>query len=153
VPTPTPEKHLPNFGWLRPGRVAAMGCPHPRDWPLVAATGVRAVLSLTERAPPDLASLGIRSRHEPIADFAPPSPEALERCVTWIDEQVEAGCAVAVHCAAGLGRTGTILAAWLVKQGEDPDRAIAAVRRARPGSVETREQVEAVRAFARRAER
>jgi atypical dual specificity phosphatase len=57
---------------------------------------------------------------------------------------------VAVHCAAGLGRTGTVLAAYLVARGEEPRAALARVRDLRPGSVETADQERAVEAYARR---
>ena len=66
-----------------------------------------------------------------------------------IESAHEAGRPVAVHCAAGLGRTGTVMAAWLVTQGLDADAAIARIRELRPGSIETDEQEEAVRDFAR----
>ena len=49
---------------------------------------------------------------------------------------------------AGIGRTGTVLAAWLTRQGLDPDEAIRVLREMRPGSVETGGQVDAVRRFA-----
>jgi protein-tyrosine phosphatase len=57
---------------------------------------------------------------------------------------------VAVHCFAGVGRTGTVLAAWMVAQGMEPDAAIEELRALRPGSVETRGQADAVRRFAQR---
>jgi atypical dual specificity phosphatase len=57
---------------------------------------------------------------------------------------------VAVHCGAGLGRTGVILACWFVSKNLSVKNAIARVRRLRPGSIETESQEEAVAEFARR---
>ena len=46
----------------------------------------------------------------------------------------------AMHCYAGLGRTGTVAARLLVEHGMAPAEAIALVRKIRPGSIETDEQ-------------
>ncbi len=74
--------------------------------------------------------------------------ELLERGVAVIADALAAGRRVAVHCAGGRGRTGTLLACYLVHQGLDPAAAIARVREVRPGAVETRAQVAAVEAYA-----
>jgi len=57
---------------------------------------------------------------------------------------------VCARCGAGLGRTGTLLAAYFVTQGDSADEAIARVRAGRPGSVETLQQEQAVHEFSRR---
>jgi len=56
---------------------------------------------------------------------------------------------VAVHCGAGLGRTGTVLACYLVSKGATADAALASVRSRRPGSIETPGQEAVVAAYER----
>lgn len=55
---------------------------------------------------------------------------------------------VGVHCAMGCGRTGTILACYLVaKEGYSADDAITETRKRRRNSIETRKQEQAVRDY------
>jgi len=54
--------------------------------------------------------------------------------------RLAAGESVLVHCRAGLGRTGLVVARLLIEAGMPPAQAISVVREARPGAVETRSQ-------------
>lgn len=140
---------LPSFSWVLPRRLAGMAYPYRGTGPLLRRAGVVAVLSLTEEAPEDdLVEAGLRVRREPIADFGAPSEGVLARCVDFVTQRWREEQAVVVHCLAGRGRTGTVLAACLVADGLGADEAIATVRRLRPGSIETRAQEASVRAFA-----
>ena len=141
---------LPNFGWVLPRRLAGMARPRPGTAEHLKDAGVAAVLTLTESPPlPELAASGLDVRHEPIADFAAPDVETLTRCVAFAQEVMAGGKALVVHCHAGYGRTGTVIAATLVAEGLSPEEAIDLVRSLRPGSLETYEQEEVVRRFAK----
>jgi len=142
------------FDWLIPDQLAA--CVDPVAGVQAAehlrVGGVTLLVNLYERPdPPELlASLGAETLHLPVHNSDAPTQAQLDHGVRAIEEALAAGRKVAVHCGAGLGRSGTLLAAYLVAQGQGAEDAISQVRAARPGSIETLEQENAVREFERR---
>ena len=159
-------KHLkkttmtPNFSWLMPDTIAGSGqiggwYPESKQvllsdlWEL-RELGVGAVVSLTERplAPSSLTAVGMDYLHLPIPDMSPPSLKEIEAFLAFSTVCIEKGKPVLVHCGAGLGRTGTMLACYLVERGHEPATAIYKVRAERPGSIETHEQEMAIFQYA-----
>lgn len=137
------------FTWIVEGQVAAMPMPWPEEVRRLPEAGIGGVLSLTERVPDGLPHPELEHLHLPVRDFHAPTREQLERASEFIDSVLAQGKGVAVHCTAGLGRTGTVVAGWMIHRGSGVREAIAAVRRRRPGSVETRAQEQALVEFAR----
>jgi atypical dual specificity phosphatase len=141
------------FSWIDRPLLAALARPNaPEDFQWLREQGIELLLSLTEDRPRrDWAEdAGLLVFHEPLEDMEPPTQEQLDRCVSVITKALDRKMPVAVHCGAGLGRTGVVLAAYLVSRGLTAANAIARVRRLRPHSIETEEQAEAVEHYARR---
>jgi len=140
------------FSWVEKPLVAALARPSsPEDFAWLRQAGIQVLLSLTEDRPrkdwAEEASLLVF--HEPLEDMEAPTQEQLERAVSAIERAIAQRMPVAVHCGAGLGRTGVVLAAYFVSKGMSAANAVARIRRLRPGSIETEEQVLAVEEFAR----
>lgn len=115
----------------------------------LVAEGIGAVVSLSEE-PLDrvaIAQRGLRYLHLPVADMTAPSVEEVDGAIGFIARARDDGLPAAVHCRAGLGRTGTLLACWLVSQGRGPADAVGEIRQLRPGSIETRDQERVVHAY------
>jgi atypical dual specificity phosphatase len=136
------------FRWIVPGVLA--GCPQPGvvapieyDLDLLGAAGITHLITLTERdLPQDLLRIhGLANTHLPIFDREAPSTGQMQMLLVRMQRLLQAGEVLAVHCLAGLGRTGLVLAAWLVRDGGlSAATAIERLRRVDPAYVQTEVQ-------------
>ena len=140
------------FSWIDEPLLAACAWPEGSEqlaW--LRSQGVDILVTLTEEPLPRtwIDSAGLMSVHIPIPDMDVPAEEQLEEVMSVIEKAQTSGMGVAIHCLAGRGRTGTVLAAYFVDRGMSARDAIAKVRDLRPGSIEVPEQEDAIRAFER----
>jgi protein-tyrosine phosphatase len=67
--------------------------------------------------------------HLPIPDENSPDLEDVKKALAWIDDIINQGQKVLVHCRFGIGRTGTFVIAYLLKNGFSLDDALEKMER------------------------
>ena len=94
----------------------------------------------------------------PIGDFGLPTPDMMNAILDRLEESLQAGRKVYLHCWGGIGRTGTTVGCYLVRQGKTAEEALEQLAawwrgvpksRYHPYSPETGDQVNFVRTWAK----
>ena len=141
---------LDNFSWIVRGKIA--GSSLPKDdvhFDFLKLEGIEVIINLTARATADKYKDRFELYHLEIPDFGTPDFKLVNKF--WeIYKKAEANNkAVVVHCFAGCGRTGIILACWALLNGKKTtaEEAIAYIRTMRPCSIETKEQEEFINKY------
>lgn len=132
--------HRPtNFSWILPGMLAGSGIPTTKsEFEWLLNQGVKSVVTMTEESLPKSWAQNVQYKHTPTPDMTAPTPEDIDKTVDFIHQSISARKPVMVHCAAGLGRAGTILACYLIKyKGCDAQQAITNIRERRHGSIQS----------------
>ena len=137
-----------NFSWIIEGKLAGCGLPvtyYEFEWLL--QNGIKSIVTVREVPLPSEWFNGsdIDYMHLQVEDFGAPAIEELDDAINFIDHQISMGKPAMVHCAAGKGRTGAVLAAYLVKKENlTAEQAIEKLRGMRPGSVQSVPQETAI---------
>ena len=137
-----------NFSWILEGALAASHGPvSQRDLMYLKLQEVK-VVSRMESDTISGEGMDLADLFEPVEDGQPPSIEQIVRMNHFIEAQIETWeHPVVVTCYAGMGRTGTVLACYMVYVGYEPTAAIEYIRRHRPGSIQTAVQEAAVHEY------
>jgi atypical dual specificity phosphatase len=130
-----------NFSWVIEDKLAGSGLPvTENEFKWVVDKGIKSIVTVREVPLPSEWFDGgdIDYLHLRVEDFGAPTVEEMDEVVNFIDKTISSGRAVLVHCAAGKGRTGAVLAAYIVKkQNLTAKHAIQKIRIMRPGSVQS----------------
>jgi atypical dual specificity phosphatase len=148
-----------NLWWVVPGVLGGMPMPyvHPMrrlnmggtieayedELPLIYKEGVRAFVCLLN-IPNDAVvfqTAGFDFKYIPIRDGQSPTLEQANEFIVFVEQERWRSKPVIAYCEAGLGRTGTMLAVYLMHNGKTAKEAINAVRAVEPAAIETKQQL------------
>ena len=135
------------FLWVIPGKLAGAAMPGvvddiDHDLALLKRVGITALITLTERdlEQEPLQRHGLKNVHLPVYDREAPSLGQIQMLLKRMEILIGRGEVLAVHCLGGLGRTGTVLTAWLIREGLTAEEALRRVRLLDPRYVQSKEQ-------------
>ncbi len=152
----TAEHHgpIPDSYWVSERRLIAGEYPGAREdeearhkLRRIVDAGVTFFVDLTEEEERDLRPYApfldeeavVRQRtviHQrmPVRDLGTPTAEEMRQILDTIDEALENGHIVYVHCWGGVGRTGTVAGCWLARHGMTGKEALDEIARRRKGT-------------------
>jgi atypical dual specificity phosphatase len=142
-----------NFSWVIKGKLAGSARPENETqlrW--LRDKGIRALVCLNKERPLDdrqVRELGFEYLFLPVKDFTAPTQDDMIEFVRFAREMIGHDMPVVVCCGAGIGRTGTMLAAYLVSLCFSPEEAFNKVEEIRGVGVESHSQREAIFEYAR----
>jgi atypical dual specificity phosphatase len=130
-----------NFSWVTEGKLAGSGLPvNEEEFKWLIDKGIMSIVTVREVPLHSKWFDGseIDYLHLAVEDYGAPSVEVMDEAVDYIYKKISSGKPVLVHCAAGKGRTGAVLAAYLIKKENfTAEQAIEKIRIMRPGSVQS----------------
>jgi len=142
-----------NFSWVIDDKLAGSRGPRSKqDLASLKQHGLGALVRLVEPdeawvTTKDVNEAGLEDYNEPVRDFTAPTQAQIDKIIAYIDSHLEHGVSVGVSCNAGIGRSGVILACYLVHMGVSARDALELVRGKRGRGPEVPEQIAAIQDY------
>jgi protein-tyrosine phosphatase len=129
----------PGAYWVRPGLIAGrFPARGSTELSALLAAGVTRFIDLTEAGELPAYTLdlpaGVDHQRMPIQDFTVPPPQRMEEILKALAVGLAGGRTIYLHCHGGIGRTGTVVGCYLVRQGMTGAEALLEIHRLRLGA-------------------
>ena len=146
-----PNKSSP-FTWIVRNKLAASWWPDPPVFKIYIKKGISVIINCSEFDNKKDIPEGFHYYHINVPDYGLPTEEQISRFLKICDKHGQKKETIVVHCVAGCGRTGQFVVAWGAKNGYIPKDMdpVKWIRKLRPCSLETKEQMEFARNLARK---
>ena len=120
------NSHISKVWNVIPNKLSGMPKPEINDLEALSKKEIKAIVSLLEDGSlvENYSNNGFEKLWLPIVDNQVPTIEQVEKLVEFIDEQNKKGNQVAIHCKGGRGRTGTMIASYLISKGKSYEEAM-----------------------------
>jgi len=146
-----PERTQP-FTWIVKGKIAASWWPDPPVFERYKKEGISVIINCSEFDNRKDIPNGFKYYHINVADYGLPTEKQIEDFLVICEELGQNNEVIVVHCVAGCGRTGQFIVAWAANNGYIPERMdpVKWIRKHRPCSLETKEQMNFARRIAKK---
>lgn len=130
--------------WIQASKLGGMPRPEEHELSALWKHGVRSIVSLLEDTSlqSKYENYGFNSLSLPIPDDAPPTVEQVKDCMDFVIKSKQNNYPILIHCLAGWGRTGTMLASLLILEGATAQGSIDTVQKLQPQAIRTQQQLD-----------